>query len=127
FYRPNFMIHRLIPQIFSNRNERELNRLRPTVARINEIEGALQRESLAKLLELTASWRDHLSRYHPLDAPPKTTLERMAESELVTAAAAISARLAVLRSEFRSLPTEILASVESIEAAKAAFHQISGQ
>src|SRR6188768_3072809 len=51
------MIKWLFPKIIGGKNEREVNRIRPTVARINEIEGALQREPVDKLLQLTATWQ----------------------------------------------------------------------
>ncbi|MCX6875986.1 MAG: preprotein translocase subunit SecA [Verrucomicrobia bacterium] len=118
------MIKWLIPQFIGNKNEREVNRVRPTVARINEIEEALQREPVQKLRQFTATWQSHLARYHPLNAPPKLLVERMDETALSAAAQAIETRLAVLRNEFRSLPSGVAATVSSIESAKAAFHQI---
>ena len=120
------MIQWLFPKIIGGKNEREVNRIRPTVSRINEIEGALQREPAEKLLQFTANWQDHLARYHPLDAPPKSLIETMDEAGLSATAASIEARLAVLRKEFPSLPARVSATAESIEAAKAAFHQIEG-
>jgi hypothetical protein len=98
---PPTMIQWLFPKIIGGKNEREVNRIRPTVARINEIEGALQREPVEKLLHLTASWRDHLARYHALDAPPKSLIEHMDEAALRATAAAIEARLTVLRKNSR--------------------------
>ena len=118
------MIQWLFPKIIGGKNEREVNRIRPTVARINEIEGALQREPVEKLLQLTTSWQNHLARYHPLDAPTKSLVEKMDESALRTTAGAIEARLSVLRKEFPSLPQDVAATSLSIESAKAAFHQI---
>ena len=58
----------------------EVRRIRPTVARINEIEEALQREPVEKLLEFTEQWKSHLSRYHELVVPPKPVVERMDEA-----------------------------------------------
>ncbi len=109
------------PKLLGNKNERELGRLRPLVSRIREIEDALQREPDHKLTELTRGWQEHLSRYHPLDAPPRLRLEAMDADELRATAAALESRLAPLRKEFSSLPARVEASVESIEAAKAAF------
>ncbi|MEY3897747.1 MAG: preprotein translocase subunit SecA [Verrucomicrobiota bacterium] len=120
------MIQWLFPKIIGGKNEREVNRIRPTVARINEIEGALQGEPAEKLLQLTAGWQTHLARYHALDAPPKALIEQMDEDSLRVAAEAVESRLSVLRREFTSLPREVAATVPSIEAAKAAFHQIEG-
>ena len=121
------MIQWLFPKIIGGKNEREVNRIRPTVARINEIEGALQREPDEKLPQLTTNWQNHLARYHALNAPPKSLIEQMDETGLRDAAVAVESRLSVLRKEFPSLPREVAASVSSIETAKAAFHQIEGQ
>ena len=66
------MISWPFPKLLGNKNERELGRLRPIVSRIREIEGALEREPFEKLLDLTRGWQEHLSRYHPLDAPPRS-------------------------------------------------------
>jgi preprotein translocase subunit SecA len=118
------MIQWLFPKIIGGKNEREVNRIRPTVARINQIETTLQREPTEKLLQLTASWRNHLTRYHALDAPPSALIGRMNETDLRATAAAIDARLTSLRREFPSLPPAVAATAESIESAKAAFHQI---
>jgi preprotein translocase subunit SecA len=120
------MIQWLFPKIIGGKNEREVNRIRPTVARINEIEGALQREPVEKLQQLTASWQQHLSRYHTLGAPQADLIEQMNETELRTTAVAVEERLALLRKEFSSLPRNVEATKESIELAKAAFHQIEG-
>ncbi len=121
------MIQWLLPKIMGGKNEREVNRIRPTVARINEIEGALQREPDEKLLQLTRDWQSHLARYHPLETAPKSAVERMSEDELRATAAAIEARLSLLRNEFSALPSQVAVTAESIEAAKAAFFAIEGK
>ncbi|MCP5532964.1 MAG: preprotein translocase subunit SecA [Akkermansiaceae bacterium] len=118
------MIKWILQKIVGSKNQREVRRIRPTVARINEIEEALQREPEEKLRELTRKWQSELARYHALDAPPKPVIERMAPEDLAKVAAEIEARLAPLRSDFSSLPSSVEATAESIEAAKAAFHEI---
>ena len=118
------MIKWILQKIVGSKNQREVRRIRPTVARINEIEEALQREPVEKLLEFTAAWQTHLARYHALDAPAKPLIERMDDAELRATAEALEARLAPLREEFPSLPATILATASTIEAAKAAFHDI---
>ena len=65
------MIKWILQKIVGSKNQREVRRIRPTVARINEIEEALQREPVEKLLEFTANWKSHLARYHSLNAPAK--------------------------------------------------------
>ncbi len=118
------MLHKLLPGFLGNKNDREINRIRPTVARINEIEGALQREPEEKLRDLTRQWKSHLSRYHALDAPPKTSIEAMSPDGLEEVARRIDERFQVLRDEFRSLPRTVAATPEGIEQAKSVFHAI---
>lgn len=121
------MIQWLFPKILGGKNDREVNRIRPTVSRINEIEEALRREPAEHLLTLTNKWRDHLARYHKLDAPTKSQLERMDESTLAASAKSLETRLSDLRGEFSSLPKTIQPTVASIEAAKASFQEITPQ
>ncbi len=118
------MIKWILQKIVGSKNQREVRRIRPTVARINEIEEALQREPVEKLLEFTTKWQNHLARYHALDAPAKPLVERMDDAELRATAEALEIRFAPLREEFPSLPSTILAAASNIEAAKAAFHEI---
>ncbi|MFD0893666.1 preprotein translocase subunit SecA [Luteolibacter ambystomatis] len=118
------MIKWILQKIVGSKNQRELRRIRPTVARINEIEEALQREPAEKLLELTAKWKDYLSRYHPLVIAAKPQLQRMDAAGLAEQAAIMDARLAPLREDYTSLPGKVQPTVESIEEAKAAFHEI---
>ena len=118
------MLHNNLPSFPGNKNDREVNRIRPTVARINEIEDALRREPEEKLRELTRKWQSHLSRYHTLDAPPKTRLESMEETDLQTVARNFQTRFDSLRPEFRSLPRTVAATRDCIEQAKSAFNEI---
>ena len=119
------MIKWILQKIVGSKNQREVRRIRPTVARINEIEEALQREPEEKLREMTRMWQSHLARYHALDAPPKPAIERMSAEELAATAQNLEARISPLRSEFSQLPSEVEANAESIEAAKVAFHEVS--
>lgn len=118
------MIKWILQKIVGSKNQREIRRIRPLVARINEIEEALQREPEEKLRELTQKWRDHLSRYHDLKAPPKPKLYRMEQDELKQAALEIEGRFSRLRDEFPELPASISATPEAIEEAKEAFREI---
>ena len=117
------MIKWILQKIVGSKNQREIRRIRPTVARINEIEEALQREPEEKLREMTRNWQAQLARYHALEVPAKPVIERMAQPELEATAAALDARLAPLRAEFSSLPAKVEPTASSIEAAKAAFHE----
>jgi preprotein translocase subunit SecA len=116
------MIKWILQKIVGSKNQRELRRIRPIVARINEIEEALQREPEERLRELTRQWQEHLSRYHPLTAPPKPAIDRMDSASLAEVASQLEARLAPLRSEFSFLPARVEPTAESIEAAKSSFH-----
>ncbi len=118
------MIKWILQKIVGSKNQRELRRIRPFVERINEIEEALQKEPVEKLRELTAKWKDHLNRYHELQVATKPQLERMDADGLAEAAAYMESRLARLRDEFSSLPAAVEPTVDSIEAAKAAFRDI---
>jgi preprotein translocase subunit SecA len=118
------MIKWILQKIVGSKNQRELRRIRPTVARINEIEEALQREPEEKLRELTAKWKTHLARYHELKAPAKPVVERMSEEDLTTTAAALEERFKAMIEEFPALPASIRPTPETIEEAKAAFHAI---
>ena len=118
------MIQWILQKIVGSKNQREVRRMRPTVARINEIEQTLQNEPVERLREKTIAWKARLARYHDLEAPPKPSVERMAAPELQQTAADLEARFADMREEFPSLPATILPTPESIEAAKAAFHAV---
>jgi preprotein translocase subunit SecA len=56
------MIGFIIRKIFGSRNDREVKRLRPSVARINEIEASFQSLSEDALREKTAAWKERLIR-----------------------------------------------------------------
>jgi preprotein translocase subunit SecA len=118
------MIKWILQKIVGNKNQREIRRIRPLVTRINEIEEALQREPEEKIRQLTQKWRDHLARYHDLQAPPKPQLYRMDAEQLRTAARDLEARFSRLREEFPELPASIEATADAIEAAKEAFREI---
>jgi len=51
------MLEKLLTGILGSKNDREINRIRPTVARINDIEEALRDEPEEKLRELTRQWQ----------------------------------------------------------------------
>ncbi|MBG7607387.1 MAG: preprotein translocase subunit SecA [Verrucomicrobia bacterium] len=120
------MIKWILQKIVGSKNTRELRRIRPTVARINEAEQALLNEPEEKLRELTVKWQKHLARYHDLKSPPKPIVEKMSEEDLRTTASDLEARFKDMRDEFPSLPANIKATPEAIEGAKNSFHEIEG-
>ena len=117
------MLKWILQKIVGNKNQREVKRLRPIVAKINEIEETYNRESKEALLERVATWQKHLHRYLPLETATVRELELMDESQLADTAARLNERLAALRDEFPALP-EVKPDIQSIEEAKAAFRDI---
>ncbi len=64
-YRPSLfsqMIGYIIKKVIGSKNDREVKRLRPVVARINEIETSLQNLSDDDLRKKTADWKERLSK-----------------------------------------------------------------
>ncbi len=56
------MIGYIFKKVLGSKNQREVKKLRPMVARINEIEGTLQNVSIEVLREKTAAWKEELSK-----------------------------------------------------------------
>jgi preprotein translocase subunit SecA len=117
------MIKWILQKIVGSKNQREIRRIRPSVARINEIEKTLQQEPEEKLRDRTRQWQEYFARYHVLVAPAKPMIERMGPDDLRLTADALELRLAPLREEFPALPATLDPTPESIENAKAAFHE----
>ena len=61
------MIGYIIKKVFGTKNEREIKRLRPLIARINEIEKSLQSLPDEALREKTMAWKAKLSAIQDLD------------------------------------------------------------
>ncbi len=61
------MLTKLLAKIVGTKNERELKRLRPIVARINELEPQVQKLSDAELKAKTGEFKERLSRGETLD------------------------------------------------------------
>ncbi len=117
------MIKWILQKIVGSKNQREIRRIRPTVARVNQFEEALQQQPTTALGEHTRLWQLHLARYHLLDAPAKPLIQLMSAEELRATADALEARLSPLREEFPSLPASVDPTPEAIDAAKSAFHE----
>ena len=117
------MLKWTLQKIVGSKNHRELKRLGPVVAKINEIEEAYQRESVDALREKVIGWQKHLHRYLPLEAATIRQLQLMDGDQLAAAAAGINQRLDALREEFPALPTAE-PNADSIEDAKAAFRAV---
>src|SRR6202012_5416214 len=61
------MLDSTLAKIFGTRNEREVKRLRPTVAAINDLEPALQQLSDTELAQKTVEFRQRIANGEPLD------------------------------------------------------------
>lgn len=120
------MLKWILQKIVGNKNQREVKRMNPIVAKINEIEEALQNESEATVLAKVTAWQHHLHRYLPLEAPTKRTIEAMDSDEIGQLSEILETRFSALRSDYPSL-AKVDATPESIEAAKAAFAEIEDE
>jgi preprotein translocase subunit SecA len=56
------MIGYIVKKVFGTKNERELRKIRPMVAKINEFEQKLQSLPEETLREKTAAWKEELSK-----------------------------------------------------------------
>ena len=120
------MIKWTLQKIVGSKNQRELKRMQPLVAQINELEEAYQTESEEQLLARVKDWQKHLHRYLPLKLPTKRQLETMHDEAVSEAAASVQERFDALRDEFPNLPTRIRTR-EEIDDAKTAFNEIDEQ
>lgn len=117
------MIKWVLTKIVGSKNEREIKRMRPIIAKINELEEAYQAEPEESNLERVKLWQTHLHRYLPLESPSQRLL-LSADSEVLNQIAdSINERLNSLREEYPSLPT-VEANAESIESGYTAFNEI---
>ena len=74
------MIGKLFKAIIGSKNEREVKKLRPLVARINEIETSLQNVPEEELRKKTADWKARLSAIQDNDELAAALLEIMPEA-----------------------------------------------
>lgn len=118
------MIKWILTKIVGSKNQREVKKLRPIVARINAIEQELQGKPESILEEKTREWQAYLHRFLPLNLPPKRLVENASPEELKELAAKIQKRFDALRPDFSQLPEKVLPEVASIEDAKVRFHAL---
>jgi len=62
WFSADYMIKFIIKKFVGSRNDREIRRLRPTVAKVNEFETSLQSVPLEELQKKTAEWKERLSQ-----------------------------------------------------------------
>src|SRR5687767_13280664 len=74
------MLGLIIKKIIGSKNEREVKRLRPMVAKINEIEASLQSQPDEALRQKTAEWKARLSLIHDNDELKETLNEILPEA-----------------------------------------------
>jgi preprotein translocase subunit SecA len=74
------MLDILIKKVFGSKNDREVKRMRPLVARINEIETGLQSLSEEDLRKKTADWKAELSAIEDNDELARRLIEIMPEA-----------------------------------------------
>src|ERR1043165_9039245 len=82
------MIGYIIKKVIGSKNDREVKRLRPMVARINEIEQGLQSLSDEDLRKKTADWKAQLSAIDDKEELAARLLEVMPEAFAVVKNAA---------------------------------------
>ncbi|MDC0088373.1 preprotein translocase subunit SecA, partial [Akkermansiaceae bacterium] len=114
------MLKWTLQKIVGNKNQREVKRLAPVVAKINQFEESYQKDSDDQLRERVNTWKTYLHRYLPLEAATVRQMELMDAAELSATADALNERLDALRDEFPTLP-KATADIQTIEQAKAAF------
>ncbi|MEG1258899.1 MAG: preprotein translocase subunit SecA [Akkermansia sp.] len=110
-----------------NKNEREVRKLKPVVAKINELEKSLINKSADDLRAMTREWQNYLHRFLPLVIPSGRVLREADAAQRKQWAQEITDRFNSLRPDFPTLPKSIEPSPEAIEGAKQQFHAIEGQ
>lgn len=120
------MIKWILTKIVGSKNEREIKRLTPIVAKINELEEAYQAEPEENNIKRVQTWQKHLHRYLPLEVTSQRFLQTTELQEVELISTQLNDRFDSLREEFPSLP-EVESSPESIDAAYNAFREIESQ
>jgi len=120
------MIKWILQKIVGSKNQRELKRMRPIAAKINQLEESYQQESAEQLRARVEEWQKYLHRFLPLEVPTKRELELMDSEIVAEIASGLENRLASLRPEFPQLP-QVTAGLDSIEVAKEAFSEIEDE
>ena len=82
------MFNWILKKIVGSKNQREVRRMLPTVAKINELEAALQSQSADALREKTAAWKAELSQIEDPDLLKKRLDEILPEAFAVVKNAA---------------------------------------
>lgn len=123
------MIKWVLNKIVGNKNQREVRRLQPIVAKINANFEQFCRsaDNQQSLIAKTREWQQWLHRLLPLDLPAKRIIESADSQRLQEYADVLNQRFEGLRSNFPNLPQQVTADAASIESAKSAFHAVEAQ
>lgn len=115
------MIKWILTKIVGSKNQREVRKLRPIVARINALEQELQKQPESVLVEKTKEWQNYLHRFLPMSLPPKRLVENADADTLKELAEKLQVRFDALRPDFSHLPARIEPTAAAIEEGKALF------
>jgi len=74
------MLGLIIKKLIGSKNDREIKKLRPLIAQINEIENRLQQEPADVLREKTSAWKAELSQIEDLEKLRSRLLEILPEA-----------------------------------------------
>src|SRR5687767_14727512 len=74
------MIGYIIKKVIGSRNDREVKRMRPIVAKINEIEASLQNLPEQELRNRTAKWKEQLAKIEDKEELKAALIEIMPEA-----------------------------------------------
>lgn len=118
------MLKWILQKIVGTKHQREVKRMWPVVAKINEIEEGLQKESVEAVQERVTQWKKDLHRFLPLKSATKREIELMDADSLAKTAGELGERLSAIREDFPSLPASVEPTPESIEEAKVAFRGV---
>ncbi|MCB1234106.1 MAG: preprotein translocase subunit SecA, partial [Verrucomicrobiae bacterium] len=98
------MFQWFLKKIIGSKNQREIRRILPVVARINEIEAQLQQQPERVLQEKTAGWKAHLDRYNErIELFNERKLAALEADALLAVLSGWAERFAALKEEFAAL------------------------
>ena len=117
------MIKWILNKIVGSKNQREVRKLKPIVAKILAVESQWKDKDRDFLLSKTRAWQEHLHRFTPMDLPTRSVIRSMEKEQLEELAGKINERFRSLAPEFPKLP-KVEPTPESIEEAKSTLLQI---
>ncbi|MDB4611623.1 hypothetical protein OAH01_04140, partial [Akkermansiaceae bacterium] len=94
------MIKWTLQKIVGSKNQREIKRMRPVIAKINELEESYQSDSDEQLRARAEEWQKYLHRFLPLQIPTSRQLELMEPEVVAELANGLKNRFESLRGDF---------------------------